>query len=76
MTKQTNQEIVKALHAHNIKQIAEAKVTKEQADKKIEGVITNDKLLAKELGPKVVTPEDIHTLPATALAIAALGGKQ
>ena len=51
-----------------------AKIEDIKADAKIEGVIVNDPKLANELGPKVVTPSDIHTLPATARAVGALKG--
>jgi hypothetical protein len=49
-----------------------ARVDDAQSDPKVEGVIVNDRKLAAELGPKVVTPEEIHLLPATARAIGAL----
>ncbi len=43
-----------------------------EGDKKVEGVIINDRKLASAMGDKVVTPEDVHTLPDTARAISAL----
>ncbi len=43
-----------------------------EGDKRVEGVIVNDRQLASAMGDKVVTPEDVHTLPNTARAISAL----
>ena len=53
-----------------------AKIQDVQSDVKIEGVIVTDQKLANELGPKVVTPAELHMLPATATAVAALGSRQ
>ena len=50
------------------------KIADVESDGKVEGVIVNDQKLANDLGPKVVTPAEIHMLPATARAIGALGG--
>jgi hypothetical protein len=50
------------------------KIADVQSDGKVEGVIVNDQQLANELGPKVVTPAELHMLPATAIAIGALRG--
>ncbi len=44
-----------------------------EGDKRVEGVIVNDQQLANDMGRKIVTPEEVHTLPATARAIGALG---
>jgi hypothetical protein len=50
-----------------------SKIADVQSDGKVAGVIVNDQALANELGPKVVTPAEIHMLPATARAIGSLG---
>jgi hypothetical protein len=51
-----------------------AKIEDVKSDVAVEGIIVNDQKLANEMGPKVVTPAEIHMLPATARAIGALGG--
>ena len=52
-----------------------AKIDDVKGDAKVEGVVVNDQKLANELGPKVVTPAEIHMLPATARAIGSLGAE-
>jgi len=50
------------------------KIEDVKSDVKVEGIIVNDQKLANEMGPKVVTPAEIHMLPATARAIGVLNG--